>query len=93
MKCLKASEARRNWFRLLDEVARGELVIIERKGKRIILQKEPETLSELSSQAPDYSQVFQVPDANRADEWGWEWGESGLKPSVKRGGKDNDTSA
>ena len=75
MKRLKASEARKTWFRLLDEVASAEVVVIERKGKRIILQEEPETPSGSSRQVPEYSQVFQVAEADRADEWGREWGE------------------
>jgi hypothetical protein len=32
MKRVTASEARRNWFRLLDEVAAGAVVVIERGG-------------------------------------------------------------
>ena len=37
MKKLTASEARKNWFQVLDEVAAGEVVVLERKGKMILL--------------------------------------------------------
>lgn len=72
MKRITASEARRHWFRLLDEVIRGEVVTVERKGQRIVIRREgpaeasPESL-------PDYSGILRVPDADRADRWGWEW--------------------
>ena len=35
MKRVTASDARKNWFRLLDEAAAGEVVVIERAGTRI----------------------------------------------------------
>ncbi|MCY4389867.1 MAG: hypothetical protein OXC18_22450 [Desulfurellaceae bacterium] len=37
MKKLTASEARKNWFQVLDEVAAGEVVVLERKGEMILL--------------------------------------------------------
>ena len=37
---MTATEARRNWFRLLDEVAAGEEVVVERGGRRIIIRRE-----------------------------------------------------
>ena len=73
MKRVTASEARKNWFRLLDEVAQGAVVCIERGGRRIILRQEPDT-SEAAS-LPDYAPLLQVPDANEADLWGWSWSE------------------
>ena len=33
MKRVTASEARRNWFRLLDEIAGGEQVVITSEGE------------------------------------------------------------
>ena len=73
MKRITASEARKNWFRLLDEVAQGEVVCIERGGRRIILQREPESGG--AAGIPDYEALLQVPDLDEADEWGWSWSE------------------
>jgi len=38
MKHVSASEARKNWFTLLDEVVNGEVVAIQRNDKRVILK-------------------------------------------------------
>jgi hypothetical protein len=73
MKRVTASEARKNWFRLLDEVAQGAVVCIERKGRRILLQREPESPD--SDALLDYSSLIRVPDLDRADGWGWSWSE------------------
>ncbi|MGD2124062.1 MAG: hypothetical protein PVJ76_20095 [Gemmatimonadota bacterium] len=73
MKRVTASEARKNWFRLLDEVAQGEVVCIERGGRRIILQRESESGG--TAGLPDYEALLQAPDLNDADEWGWSWSE------------------
>jgi antitoxin (DNA-binding transcriptional repressor) of toxin-antitoxin stability system len=84
MKRVTASEARRNWFRLLDEVAAGTTVVIERGGRRIVLKREPE--AEAAERTPDYGQVIRVPEAGDAHEWGWRWeGEEGeLVPNPAR---------
>ena len=76
---MTASEARRNWFRVLDRVAAGEIVVIERGGRRIVLRREEDRESEV----PDYSQVIRPrTDVDRADEWSWEWREGeGLSPA------------
>jgi hypothetical protein len=71
MKRVTASEARRNWFRILDEVAGGAVVVVERGGRRIVLRRE-----EASSRAddlPDYGALIQAPEADAADRWGWTW--------------------
>jgi hypothetical protein len=74
MKRVTASEARRSWFRLLDEVAGGEVVVVERSGKRIEIRRERE--AEGSRPAPDYSAVLRAPaDAEHADRWSWTWAE------------------
>lgn len=75
MKRVTASEARKNWFRLLDEVADGATVVIERAGRRILLRREePGGEAEL----PDYSELIRVPDAEGAAGWRWDWpGEEG----------------
>jgi antitoxin (DNA-binding transcriptional repressor) of toxin-antitoxin stability system len=76
MKRVTASEARRNWFRLLDEVAGGAVVMIERGGRRIVLRREEPATSD--AEIPDYSSILRVADPERAHEWGWSWsGEEG----------------
>lgn len=80
MKRVTATEARKNWFRLLDEVAEGEVVLIERGGARLRLAlAEP---AEPSAGIPDYRGLIRMPDAGSADQWGWEWDGSseGLRP-------------
>jgi antitoxin (DNA-binding transcriptional repressor) of toxin-antitoxin stability system len=73
MKRVTASEARKNWFRLLDEVARGEVVCIERGGRLITLKREPDLGQGTTVQ--DYRNLLRVPDVDRADQWGWSWSE------------------
>lgn len=70
VKHVTASEARRNWFRLLDEIAQGEVVVLERNGRRIVLRSEDDISAEAK---PDYRQLLQVADTEDADRWGWEW--------------------
>ncbi|MGH9338222.1 MAG: type II toxin-antitoxin system Phd/YefM family antitoxin [Acidobacteriota bacterium] len=77
MKRVSASEARKNWFRLLDEAAAGEVVVIDRKGKRIVLKQEcPDEISK--ERIPDYTQLLRVSEPEQADQWRWEWLEEGL---------------
>jgi antitoxin (DNA-binding transcriptional repressor) of toxin-antitoxin stability system len=78
MKRMTATEARKHWFRLLDEVAEGEVVLIERDGARLVLKM----ADARDSSVPDYQGLIRVPDGEDADEWGWEWDGSpeGLKP-------------
>ena len=71
MKRVTASEARRNWFRLLDEVAAGAVVVIERAGRRVLLQLDPADAA--SPEVPDYTDLIRAPDAEHADGWGWTW--------------------
>jgi antitoxin (DNA-binding transcriptional repressor) of toxin-antitoxin stability system len=71
MKRMTASEARKNWFRLLDEVAAGAVVCIERGGRRIVLRREPDATA--AGESPDYSSLLQVPGVEDADRWGWRW--------------------
>jgi hypothetical protein len=78
MKRMTATEVRKNWFRLLDEVAEGETVLIERDGARLVLKvADPGD----SAKVPDYQGLIRVRDAGEADQWGWEWDGSpeGLK--------------
>jgi hypothetical protein len=68
MKRVTATEARKNWFRLLDEVVEGEVVLIERDGARLRF-----ALAEPPAGIPDYRGLIHVSDADSADQWGWEW--------------------
>lgn len=78
MKRVTASEARRNWFRLLDEVVAGETVVVERDGVRVVLRRESARRS--VRETPCYDDVIAIPHADQADRWGWEWEEGGLRP-------------
>lgn len=71
MKRVTASEARRNWFRLLDEVAAGAVVCIDRGGRRIVLRREP--VEPDATELPDYGCLLRAPGVDGADRWGWEW--------------------
>jgi len=79
MKRVTASDARRNWFRILDRVAAGEVVVIERHGRRIILRREEGE----AAAVPDYEALIRpLADVDRADEWSWTWDEEvGLAPT------------
>lgn len=71
MTRLTASEARRVWFGLLDEVVRGEVVVIERRGRRIVLRAEP-TPPDRDAPAA-YASLLRVPDLEQAHTWSREW--------------------
>lgn len=76
MKYVTASEARKNWFRLLDEVAEGEVVAIRRDDKTLLI-----SLEERAGTVPSYARLLHTPDSDQADTWGWEWDPSqGLRP-------------
>lgn len=90
MKRVTASEARKSWFRLLDEVAAGEEVCVERNGKQIVLRVDEELVG--SAEVPNYRHLLRVPDAEEADGWGWEWtgpGEELLPRLATKGSKDD----
>jgi hypothetical protein len=73
MKRLTASEARKYWFRILDEVAAGEVVVLERKGRRLVLRREDSKSETQDRNLPDYKKLLRAHDADLADEWTWEW--------------------
>jgi antitoxin (DNA-binding transcriptional repressor) of toxin-antitoxin stability system len=80
MKRVTASDARKDWFRLLDEVAAGAVVSIERGGRTILLQRASRPRG--GESVPDYSGLIRAPRAEDADRWSWEWGAEGdLEPS------------
>lgn len=76
MKSVTPTEARKNWFRLLDEVASGEVIEIRRGLKRIVLRCEP--LPNEAVSHPDYSDLIAAANAEQADLWGWDWDDHGL---------------
>ena len=72
MKRVTASEARRRWFSLLDEVITGEVVATPRKGTRVVLRREPASPAK-RAKLPDYRRLLRIPDVNQAASWGCEW--------------------
>lgn len=71
MKRVTATEARKSWFRLLDEAAGGEVIVIEREGARLILQRS--SGDEGKARVPSYEGLIRIRDVDKADRWGWEW--------------------
>ena len=71
VKSLSATEARKHWFRLLDEIVAGEVVLIERGGSLVELRRSE--VRRASEAVPDYSDIVRVPDLDEADRWHWEW--------------------
>ena len=82
MKRITASEARKNWFRLLDEVAGGEVFVLERKGRRLVVRREDSSLDSTELELPDYGNLLHVPDADEADRWSWHWKGPGQQIAV-----------
>jgi hypothetical protein len=79
MKRIKASEARKHWFQLLDDALRGEIIAVERKGQRVVLRREDVSPSARAASAPSYRALLKVPLVDEADQWSWKWGaERGL---------------
>jgi hypothetical protein len=80
MKHVTASEARTNWFKLLDEAAKGEVIAIQRGEKTLILRAEKH-----KKPAPSYTGLIGGKNLENADKWGWEWSKSkGLVPVTRR---------
>jgi antitoxin (DNA-binding transcriptional repressor) of toxin-antitoxin stability system len=73
MKQVTASEARKNWFRLLDEALDGEVIAVQRKGHRLVLRREDVAKSRNTKAARQYKRLLQVPDDDKADQWSWDW--------------------
>ncbi len=81
MKKVTASEARRQWFRLLDEAVQGEVIVVQRKGRRLVLRREDIGKAKAGSPGPAYRRLLRVPRVDQADRWSWEWKpEGGLAP-------------
>ena len=73
MKNVTASEARKNWFRLLDEALRGEVIVVQRKGRRLVLRQEEMDKKRNGASTRQYKKLLRVPDVDAADRWTWEW--------------------
>jgi antitoxin (DNA-binding transcriptional repressor) of toxin-antitoxin stability system len=85
MKKVTASEARRRWFRLLDEAVQGEVVVVERGGHRLVLRREHSAKARKGARNPKYRSLLRVPRANEADRWSWAWpGPEGGLRATKR---------
>jgi prevent-host-death family protein len=81
MKSVTASEARKNWFRILDEVANGEIVVVRRNEKRIILSLEKRKKKAI----PNYKGLIGGNDLDNADKWSWDWTPAkGLIPTTHK---------
>ena len=68
MKHVTATEARKNWFALLDEALSGEVIAIQRDNKKLILK-----LQSTKRATKSYNELIDFPDADEADTWSWEW--------------------
>jgi hypothetical protein len=73
VKNVKASEARKRWFQLLDDALRGEVIAIERNGQRIVLRREEPAQTKNANASEKYKKILKVPRADEADQWSWEW--------------------
>jgi hypothetical protein len=73
MKSVNASEARKNWFRLLDDALRGEVIVVHRKGRRLVLRREELNEKSAVAENREYKKLLRVPKADEADRWSWEW--------------------
>ena len=81
MKRVTPSQARREWFRLLDDVVSGEVIVLERKGQRIVIRRES---GQKGVSAPDYSKLIRVLGGDDADRWKWTWSPRGRLKLEKR---------
>ena len=79
MKYVTASEARKNWFTLLDEAATGQIIAIERNGKKLVLRAEK---PKRGKSAP--KKLISGQDVDNADKWGWDWDGAGRLVPITR---------
>jgi hypothetical protein len=70
MRRVTATQARKDWFRLLDEVAAGEEFVIRRNEVDIILSRRD---TRKRKRVPDYSKWFTGLDVSNAHRWTWDW--------------------
>jgi len=84
MKRVTASQARREWFTLLDEVVAGEVVVLERNGQRVVVRREDRGAR---ATVPDYSKLIGAKDIDTADQWTWAWTPRGQLHLKQAGGR------
>ncbi len=85
MKLVTASEARRQRFRLLHEAVQGEVIVVERKGRRLVLRRQDAGEAKPTSPDTGYRRLLRVSRVDEADRWSWEWKpERGLAPRRAR---------
>ena len=84
MRNVNASDARKHWFRLLDEALNGEVIIVQRRGRRLILRREEADKNRKGCESPQYKNLLRVPNADHADRWSWEWRGSRKSLVVRR---------
>ncbi|MBN2498975.1 MAG: hypothetical protein JXR96_30580 [Deltaproteobacteria bacterium] len=82
MKRVTATEARKSWFKLLDEVADGEVVVVERRGRRLVIRCE-DGEADAAAGVPDYRGMLKATHADQADRWGWDWAAGELVPTER----------
>jgi antitoxin (DNA-binding transcriptional repressor) of toxin-antitoxin stability system len=87
MKKVTASDARKHWFRLLDEAAQGEVIVVHRKGRRVVLRREELSDAGDATAPPAYRRLLRVPSAGEADQWSWEWRGTGRGLASRRAPK------
>ncbi len=77
MKRVTASEARKRWFDLLDDAAAGEVIVVERKGHRLVLRREVPNKTAKTRRGPAYRSLLRARNADEADQWSWQWRSGG----------------
>jgi len=78
--------SRKHWFCLLDEALRGEVIVIQWKGRRLMLLREEVNDTRDTPGSRHYKSLLRVPRADKADRWSWEWrgSERGLVSRQRR---------
>lgn len=72
MRHVTATEARKNWFRLLDEAAEGEILVIDREGIELVLHRRDQGRT-VGAEPPSYEGLIRTDRLDEADQWSWEW--------------------
>jgi antitoxin (DNA-binding transcriptional repressor) of toxin-antitoxin stability system len=87
MRKVTATEARKRWFRLLDEAAEGEVIVLQRRGRRLVLRREEAVKSRGAKSHPDYRRLLRVPRVDEADRWSWVWSANRALRLTRRSGR------
>lgn len=73
MKHVTATAARKDWFRLLDEAAAGEVIVIKREGTRLVLERQDSSRRPADLGPPSYEGLIRADGMDEADRWTWDW--------------------